>query len=208
MVEHRVRLLRAAGRVELGLARSCRRRRTPTPPSCCARKAPRVVAHLAALHGVIHALPLTYNKDLQEDKEYLFDAVDTIELALRRRAACSPASRFDATRMARAAADEMIAATDIADLLVELGVPFREAHGVVAGLVRAPSSAAPDALAAHRRGDRGREPAAGRRPRGCAPCSPRALAGVEGLAGRDRRGAAGASSSRWPRRCSMAVAAS
>ena len=45
-------------------------------------KAPRVVGHLAALHGVIHALPLTYNKDLQEDKEHLFDAVDTIELSL------------------------------------------------------------------------------------------------------------------------------
>ena len=41
-----------------------------------------MVGHLAALHGVIHALPLTYNKDLQEDKEHLFDAVDTLELSL------------------------------------------------------------------------------------------------------------------------------
>ena len=47
-------------------------------------KAPRVVAHLAALHGVLHALPLTYNKDLQEDKEHLFDTVDTLRLAPRR----------------------------------------------------------------------------------------------------------------------------
>ena len=47
-------------------------------------KAPRVVAHLAALHGVLHALPLTYNKDLQEDKEHLFDAADTLRLVPRR----------------------------------------------------------------------------------------------------------------------------
>ncbi len=88
---------------------------------------------------MIHALPLTYNKDLQEDKEHLFDAVDTIELTPRGRArACSQASRFDRERVwQEAAADEMIAATDVADLLVRLGMPFREAHGVVAGLVRA-----------------------------------------------------------------------
>ena len=82
VVEQRVRLLRAARRVELGLARSCRRRRTPTRPSCCARRRRAWSAHLAALHGVMHALPLTYNKDLQEDKEHLFDAVDTLELTL------------------------------------------------------------------------------------------------------------------------------
>ena len=63
--------------------RSCRRRRTPTRPSCCARKAPRVVARLTALHGVMHGLPLTYNKDMQEDKEHLFDAVDTLDLCLQ-----------------------------------------------------------------------------------------------------------------------------
>ena len=62
--------------------RSCRRRRTRTPPSCCAPRRRGSSAHLAALHGVMHALPLTYNKDLQEDKEHLFDAVDTLELCL------------------------------------------------------------------------------------------------------------------------------
>jgi argininosuccinate lyase len=99
-------------------------------------KAPRVVAHLAALHGVIHALPLTYNKDLQEDKEHLFDAADTIELALAAAAGMVAGVRFDTERMRDAARDELIAATDVADLLVRLGMPFREAHGVVAGLVR------------------------------------------------------------------------
>ncbi len=99
-------------------------------------KAPRVVGHLAALHGVMHGLPLTYNKDLQEDKEHLFDAADTIELALAAAAGMIASARFDRARMAQAAADELIAATDVADLLVRLGMPFREAHGVVAGLVR------------------------------------------------------------------------
>jgi argininosuccinate lyase len=99
-------------------------------------KAPRVVGHLGALHGVMHALPLTYNKDLQEDKEHLFDAVDTIELSLAAATGMVAGARFDRERMRAAAADELIAATDVADLLVVLGVPFREAHGVVAGLVR------------------------------------------------------------------------
>ncbi len=99
-------------------------------------KAPRVVGHLAALHGVMHALPLTYNKDLQEDKEHLFDAFDTIELALAAATGMVAGARFDRERMREAAADELIAATDVADLLVRLGVPFREAHGIVAGLVR------------------------------------------------------------------------
>ena len=99
-------------------------------------KAPRVVGHLGALHGVMHALPLTYNKDLQEDKEHLFDAVDTIELSLAAATGMIAGARFDRARMSEAAADELTAATDVADLLVGLGVPFREAHGVVASLVR------------------------------------------------------------------------
>ena len=99
-------------------------------------KAPRVVAHLAALHGVLHALPLTYNKDLQEDKEHLFDAADTLGLCLAVAAGMVRGARFDRERMAAAAADDLIAATDLADLLVTRGVPFRECHGIVAGLVR------------------------------------------------------------------------
>jgi argininosuccinate lyase len=99
-------------------------------------KAPRVVAHLTALHGVIHALPLTYNKDLQEDKEHLFDAADTLQLCLAAASGMIAGAAFDEERMREAASDELIAATDIADLLVKLGMPFREAHGVVAGLVR------------------------------------------------------------------------
>jgi hypothetical protein len=88
------------------------------------------------MHGVLHALPLTYNKDMQEDKEPLFDAVDTLELCLAAAQGMVAGARFDRERMAAAASDELIAATDLADLLVKRGTPFREAHGVVAGLVR------------------------------------------------------------------------
>jgi argininosuccinate lyase len=99
-------------------------------------KAPRVWAHQAALHGVVHALPLTYNKDLQEDKEHLFDAVDTVALCLRAADGMLATGTFHREAMARAASDQMIAAVDLADLLVRQGTPFRQAHGVVADLVR------------------------------------------------------------------------
>ncbi len=99
-------------------------------------KAPRIVGHLTALHGVLHGLPLAYNKDLQEDKEHLFDAVDTLELSLQAARELMRGIEFRRERMAEAAADEFLGATDVADLLVRRGVPFREAHGVVASLVR------------------------------------------------------------------------
>jgi argininosuccinate lyase len=99
-------------------------------------KAPRVVGHLAALHGVLHGLPLTYNKDMQEDKEHLFDAVDTLEMCLQAARGMLGGITFRRERLAAAAADEMIAAVDVADMLVRRGVPFRQAHGIVAGLVR------------------------------------------------------------------------
>jgi argininosuccinate lyase len=73
---------------------------------------------------------------MQEDKEHLFDAVDTVALALDAARGMVAGARFDRERMAAAASDDLIAATDIADLLVRRGVPFRECHGIVAGLVR------------------------------------------------------------------------
>ncbi len=111
-------------------------KKNPDAAELLRAKAPRVVGHLAALHGVMHALPLTYNKDLQEDKEHMFDTVDTIELTLAAATGMIAGVRFDRERLREAASDELIAATDVADLLVRLGMPFREAHGVVAGLVR------------------------------------------------------------------------
>jgi argininosuccinate lyase len=112
-------------------------KKNPDAAELLRAKAPRVVADLAGLHGVLHGLPLTYNKDLQEDKERLFDAVDTLELTIAAAAGLLGGIAFNRERMAAAAADEFPAATDIADLLVKRGMPFRQAHGVVAGLVRA-----------------------------------------------------------------------
>jgi argininosuccinate lyase len=111
-------------------------KKNPDAAELLRAKAPRVVGHLSAFHGVMHALPLTYNKDLQEDKEHLFDVVDTLELTLGAATGMIAGVSFNRSRMQEAASDELIAATDVADLLVKLGMPFREAHGVVAGLVR------------------------------------------------------------------------
>jgi argininosuccinate lyase len=99
-------------------------------------KAPRVAADYLALIGAMHALPLTYGKDLQEDKEPLFDAIDTVELCLDATEGMLAGIAFDRERLEAASGDEMLAATEIADLLVRKGVPFREAHGIVGGLVR------------------------------------------------------------------------
>ena len=99
-------------------------------------KAPRVAADYATLLGVMHALPLTYGKDMQEDKEPLFDAIDTIESCLDATEGMLAGIGFDRERLEAASGDEMLAATEVADLLVRRGVPFREAHGIVGGLVR------------------------------------------------------------------------
>jgi argininosuccinate lyase len=111
-------------------------KKNPDAAELLRAKAPRIVSHLTALYGVMHGLPLTYNKDMQEDKEPLFDACDTLELCLAAATGMVSTLTFDRERLAAAAGDEMLAATDVADLLVRRGMPFREAHGVVGGLVR------------------------------------------------------------------------
>jgi argininosuccinate lyase len=111
-------------------------KKNPDAAELLRAKAPRVAGHLVALHGVLHGLPLTYNKDLQEDKEHLFDAADTLELSLEAASGMLGGVSFRRDRLAEAASDEFLAATDVADLLVRRGVPFRQAHGLVAGLVR------------------------------------------------------------------------
>jgi argininosuccinate lyase len=111
-------------------------KKNPDAAELLRAKAPRILAHHAALHGVLHGLPLTYNKDMQEDKEHLFDTADTLALTLAAARGMLATVSFDRERMAAAASDEQIAAVDVADLLVRGGLPFREAHGVVADLVR------------------------------------------------------------------------
>jgi argininosuccinate lyase len=98
-------------------------------------KAGRVTGALVALLMTLKGLPLAYNRDLQEDKPPLFDAADTLRQCLDVLAAMLPHLRFRTARMA-AAADGLVLATDVADLLVERGVPFRRAHEIVGGLVR------------------------------------------------------------------------
>ena len=112
-------------------------KKNPDAAELLRAKAPRIVGSLTTLLGVLHALPLAYSKDLQEDKEALFDAVDNVEVSLEAAERLIAGLAFDRERLAAAAADEALAATDVADLLVRKGMPFREAHGVVGSLVRA-----------------------------------------------------------------------
>ncbi len=111
-------------------------KKNPDSAELLRAKSPRVAASYATLLGVMHALPLTYGKDMQEDKEPFFDAVDTIEGSLATAAGMLEGIAFDRERMEAASGDEMLAATEVADLLVRRGVPFREAHGIVGDLVR------------------------------------------------------------------------
>jgi argininosuccinate lyase len=111
-------------------------KKNPDSAELLRAKSPRVAADYTALAGVLHGLPLSYGKDLQEDKEPLFDAIDTVESCLDVAEGMLAGVSFDRERLEAAAADELLAATEIADLLVRRGVPFREAHGIVGGLVR------------------------------------------------------------------------
>ncbi len=99
-------------------------------------KAGRVCGDLQTLLMVVKGLPLAYDKDLQEDKEPVFDAADTLALCLRAMAGLVEGLRFDAQRCGEAAAGGYTTATDVADWLVQEGVPFREAHGVVGRMVK------------------------------------------------------------------------
>ncbi|MFQ5804180.1 MAG: argininosuccinate lyase [Candidatus Methylomirabilales bacterium] len=99
-------------------------------------KAGRIFGGLIALLTTMKGLPLSYNRDLQEDKEPVFDAVDTLRGTLQILAPMVQGLRVDAERMRRAAAEGFLNATDAADYLVSKGLPFRQAHEVVGKLVR------------------------------------------------------------------------
>ncbi|EEG77386.1 argininosuccinate lyase [Dethiobacter alkaliphilus] len=98
-------------------------------------KTGRVYGHLMGLLTVLKGLPLAYNKDMQEDKEGLFDTVDTIKICLRLYAAMLRTVEPNKERMYAAVARDFASATDLADYLVRKGLPFREAHAVVGQLV-------------------------------------------------------------------------
>jgi argininosuccinate lyase len=111
-------------------------KRNPDVAELVRGKAGRVVGALMALLTTVKGLPLAYDRDLQEDKEPLFDAVDTLLLVLPAIAGAVASATFDRARLASAAADDFALATDVAEALVLLGVPFREAHERVGTLVR------------------------------------------------------------------------
>ena len=95
----------------------------------------RVYGHLVAIMTVLKALPLAYNKDLQEDKEALFDTADTLTSCLQMLAGLLASSRVNAAKMRQAAEESLSIATDLADFLVLQGLPFRRAHEIVGRLV-------------------------------------------------------------------------
>lgn len=98
-------------------------------------KTGRVYGDLVALLTVLKGLPMTYNRDLQEDKEPVFDASDTVQLCLEIVARMIPSIAVNRERMRLAVQDGFLEATDVADYLAMKGVPFREAHGIVGKLV-------------------------------------------------------------------------
>jgi argininosuccinate lyase len=112
-------------------------KRNPDAAELARAKASRLAADLAGLLGVLAGLPLAYNKDLQEDKAFLFDAVDTVELLLPAMSGMVVTAEFRVERMRAAAEDGYMLATDLADHLVRRGWPFRRAHSAVGRLVRA-----------------------------------------------------------------------
>jgi argininosuccinate lyase len=98
-------------------------------------KAGRLIGDLAGLLTTLKGLPLAYNRDLQEDKEPVFDAVETLEVLLPAFTGMVATLRFDVDRMAALAPQGFSLATDVADWLVRQGVPFREAHEISGALV-------------------------------------------------------------------------
>jgi len=110
-------------------------KRNPDPMELARGKAGRLIGHLTTILTMLKGLPSTYNKDLQEDKEALLDAVDTMKLLLPVVTGVIRTLTLNPDRM-RAALSEDLLATDLADYLVKKGMPFREAHRVVGQAVQ------------------------------------------------------------------------
>lgn len=111
-------------------------KKNPDVPELVRGKTGRVYGHLFALLTLMKGQPLAYNKDNQEDKEPLFDTVDTLKNCLRAFADMVPNIRIDRTAMETSARKGFATATDLADYLVRKGVPFRDAHEIVGKAVR------------------------------------------------------------------------
>jgi argininosuccinate lyase len=112
-------------------------KRNPDVAELARAKASRVLGDLVTLSTVLHGLPLGYHRDLQEDKEAVFDAADTLELSVAALTGCVATLTFHPAAMRRAAEADALYATDLAEALVIRGVPFREAHRRIGELVAA-----------------------------------------------------------------------
>jgi argininosuccinate lyase len=110
-------------------------KKNPDAAELARGKAGTAIGRLAGLLATLKGLPLAYNRDLQEDKRACFDQVDDLLAALAALSVCVAGVRFDAGRMAAAAGDGTTVATDLAERLVQEGMPFRHAHAEVAGRV-------------------------------------------------------------------------
>lgn len=111
-------------------------KKNPDVPELVRGKTGRVYGHLMALLTLMKAQPLAYNKDNQEDKEPLFDTVDTLKTCLRAYTDMIPAIQTNRDKLKQAALRGFATATDLADYLVRKGVPFRNAHAIVGRAVR------------------------------------------------------------------------
>ena len=111
-------------------------KKNPDIPELMRGKTGRVYGHLMAILTTIKAIPLAYNKDLQEDKEGFFDAEKQTINCINIMAEMLPYIKLNGPRMAKAAEAEFCCATDVADYLAKKGVPFRTAHGVTGSIVR------------------------------------------------------------------------
>lgn len=110
-------------------------KRNPDVAELTRGKSARVIGNLVSLLVLLKGLPMTYNRDLQEDKERLFDSADTVRSAVRLMAAMIEETSIHVDRCQAAAADPLLLATDLADYLVRKGIPFRHAHHIVGSVV-------------------------------------------------------------------------
>jgi argininosuccinate lyase len=118
-------------------------KRNPDSLELMRGKSGRVTGHLVSLLTTLKGLPSAYNKDLQEDKEAVFDVIDTLEVELLVATAVISTLEVNDARMA-AALDDALLATDLADYLVRKGLPFRQSHHLVGLVVRVAEESATD----------------------------------------------------------------
>ena len=112
-------------------------KKNPDVPELVRGKTGRIVGHLMAMLTTVKALPLAYNKDLQEDKEGLFDAIDTLKFSLAVYSQIIRGMKINRENMLRAVTEDFSNATDLADYLVRKQIPFRDAHAIAGKIVHA-----------------------------------------------------------------------